>query len=93
VVWSAYDLRKTWNRAKNTTAPWWAKNSEGAYSSGLANLSTALAVTAHRVLLGGRVECEPVHLDDAVHTGTSSTESPLVAVIARIARLRAPRRP
>src|ERR1700726_439318 len=40
--WSAYDLRKTWNQAKNTTAPWWAENSKEAYSSGLANLATAL---------------------------------------------------
>jgi putative transposase len=24
--WSAYDLRKAWNRAKDTTAPWWAEN-------------------------------------------------------------------
>ena len=41
--WSAYDLRKLWNRAKDTTAPWWAENSTEAYSSGLANLATALS--------------------------------------------------
>jgi len=40
--WSAYSLRKTWNRAKDTVAPWWAENSKEAYSSGLANLATAL---------------------------------------------------
>ena len=39
--WSAYGLRKTWNRAKDTVAPWWADNSKEAYSSGLANLATA----------------------------------------------------
>jgi putative transposase len=41
--WSAYSLRKLWNQAKDTTAPWWAENSTEAYSSaGLANLATAL---------------------------------------------------
>jgi putative transposase len=40
--WSAYGLRKLWNRAKDTVAPWWAENSKEAYSSGLANLATAL---------------------------------------------------
>ena len=40
--WSAYSLRKTWNQAKNTVAPWWGENSKEAYSSGLANLATAL---------------------------------------------------
>jgi putative transposase len=40
--WSAYSLRKLWNQAKGTTAPWWAENSKEAYSSGLANLATAL---------------------------------------------------
>lgn len=42
VSWSAYSLRKDWNRAKDTVAPWWAENSKEAYSSGLANLATAL---------------------------------------------------
>jgi putative transposase len=41
--WSAYDLRKLWNRAKDVTAPWWAEDSKEAYSSGLANLATALS--------------------------------------------------
>ncbi|WP_245849152.1 IS607 family element RNA-guided endonuclease TnpB [Lentzea kentuckyensis] len=40
--WSAYSLRKDWNRAKNEVAPWWAENSKEAYSCGLANLATAL---------------------------------------------------
>ncbi len=40
--WSAYSLRKDWNQAKNDVAPWWAENSKEAYSSGLANLATAL---------------------------------------------------
>ncbi|MBB5805524.1 putative transposase [Saccharothrix ecbatanensis] len=42
VSWSAYSLRKDWNRAKDAVAPWWAENSKEAYSSGLANLATAL---------------------------------------------------
>ncbi|GGM82974.1 transposase [Lentzea pudingi] len=42
VSWSAYSLRKDWNQAKNEVAPWWAKNSKEAYSSGLANLAAAL---------------------------------------------------
>lgn len=40
--WSAYSLRKAWNQAKDTEAPWWSENSKEAYSSGLANLTTAL---------------------------------------------------
>jgi putative transposase len=42
VDWSAYDLRKTWNQVKDAVAPWWPANSKEAYSSGLANLATAL---------------------------------------------------
>ena len=42
VSWSAHSLRKGWNQAKDTAAPWWAENSKEAYSSGLANLATAL---------------------------------------------------
>ncbi|WP_083921578.1 IS607 family element RNA-guided endonuclease TnpB [Actinopolyspora halophila] len=42
VSWSAYSLRKSWNTAKDEVAPWWAENSKEAYSSGLANLATAL---------------------------------------------------
>ena len=40
--WSAYTLRKDWNTAKYEVAPWWSENSKEAYSSGLANLATAL---------------------------------------------------
>ncbi|TDD53167.1 IS607 family element RNA-guided endonuclease TnpB [Saccharopolyspora elongata] len=42
VSWSAYGLRKGWNQAKDAVAPWWQENSKEAYSSGLANLATAL---------------------------------------------------
>ncbi|MGH3858849.1 IS607 family element RNA-guided endonuclease TnpB, partial [Actinokineospora sp.] len=42
VSWSAYSLRKHWNRTKDVVAPWRAENSKEAYSSGLANLATAL---------------------------------------------------
>lgn len=40
--WSAYSLRKAWNQVKAEVAPWWGENSKEAYSSGLANLATAL---------------------------------------------------
>jgi len=40
--WSAYSLRKHRNQAKDQAAPWWPDNSKEAYSSGLANLATAL---------------------------------------------------
>lgn len=40
---SAWSLRRAWNDAKNERAPWWAENSKEAYSSGLANLATALS--------------------------------------------------
>jgi putative transposase len=42
VNWSAYSLRKNFNRAKYEVAPWWGENSKEAYSSGLANLATGL---------------------------------------------------
>ncbi|MGH3863246.1 helix-turn-helix domain-containing protein [Actinokineospora sp.] len=42
VSWSAYSLRKQWNQTKDAVAPWWGENSKEAYSSGLANLATAL---------------------------------------------------
>jgi putative transposase len=38
----AYSLRKLWNQVKDEKAPWWAENPKEAYSSGLANLATAL---------------------------------------------------
>lgn len=40
--WTAYSLRKDWNLTKHVVAPWWGENSKEAYSSGLANLATAL---------------------------------------------------
>lgn len=40
--WSAYGLRKDWNRVKHEVAPWWGENSKEAYASGLANLARAL---------------------------------------------------
>lgn len=40
--WSAYALRKSWNRVKHEVAPWWAECSKETYSSGLANLAAAL---------------------------------------------------
>jgi putative transposase len=42
VSWSAYGLRKDWNQAKDTIAPWWGENSNEAYASGLANLAVGL---------------------------------------------------
>lgn len=39
---SAYSLRKAWNAAKGTVAPWWAENSKEAYATGCANLAAAL---------------------------------------------------
>lgn len=42
VDWDLGSLRKMWNRAKDSVAPWWAANSKECYSSGLADLSRAL---------------------------------------------------
>jgi len=42
VPWTLPALRKAWNRAKETVAPWWRENSKEAYSSGLAGLADAL---------------------------------------------------
>jgi len=42
VSWSAFSLRKQWNQTKHDIAAWWPENSKEAYSSGLANLATAL---------------------------------------------------
>ena len=41
--WSAYALRKRWNRVKQDVAPWWRENSKESYASGLANLAAALS--------------------------------------------------
>jgi putative transposase len=40
--WSAYGLRREWNRRKNTVAPWWAEYSKESYASGCANLAAGL---------------------------------------------------
>lgn len=56
--WSAYGLRKLWNRGKGEIAPWWAENSKEAYSSGLADL--AAAPGAWKTSRGGARRGEPV---------------------------------
>jgi putative transposase len=40
--WTLYDLRREWNQAKHQVAPWWPGCSKEAYSSGIADLVTAL---------------------------------------------------
>ena len=40
--WSTYSMRKAWNQAKDTVAPWWAQCSKEAYAAGLNQLATAL---------------------------------------------------
>jgi putative transposase len=40
--WSMYAMRRAWNRAKDTVAPWWAECSKEAYASGLEQLARAL---------------------------------------------------
>lgn len=40
--WSLYSLRKDWNAAKDTVAPWRAECSKEAFSTGLDQLATAL---------------------------------------------------
>ncbi len=42
VPWNLYALRKRWNAEKAVVAPWWAENSKEAYSTGIADLCTAL---------------------------------------------------
>ena len=42
IEWTQAALRKAWNHAKDDVAPWWADNSKEAYSTGLADLETAL---------------------------------------------------
>ena len=42
VPWTLPALRREWNRAKATVAPWWRENSKEAYASGLAGLAAAL---------------------------------------------------
>lgn len=40
--WSLPALRRAWNQAKATTAPWWAECSKEAYNTGLDGLARAL---------------------------------------------------
>jgi putative transposase len=40
--WSLYSLRKDWNAAKDTAAPWWPECSKEAFSTGLDQLARAL---------------------------------------------------
>ena len=40
--WSMYSMRKAWNQAKDTVAPWWAECSKEAYATGLDQLARGL---------------------------------------------------
>jgi len=40
--WSLYSLRKEWNQAKATVAPWWPECSKEAFNTGLDQLARAL---------------------------------------------------
>ena len=42
ISWSLYSLRKDWNAAKGTVAPWWAQCSKEAFNTGLDQLARAL---------------------------------------------------
>ena len=42
VSWSLHSLRKAWNAAKDTVAPWWAECSKEAFNTGLDALARAL---------------------------------------------------
>jgi IS605 OrfB family transposase len=42
VEWSLYGLRKAWNAAKDTVAPWWRECSKEAFNTGLDQLARAL---------------------------------------------------
>jgi len=42
VEWSLYGLRKAWNAAKDTVAPWWRECSKEAFNTGLDALARAL---------------------------------------------------
>ena len=42
ISWSLYSLRKDWNAAKDTIAPWWAQCSKEAFNTGLDQLARAL---------------------------------------------------
>jgi putative transposase len=42
IPWSLYALRRAWNQAKPTVAPWWRENSKECYATGLDGLARAL---------------------------------------------------
>ena len=42
ISWSLYGLRKDWNAAKDTAAPWWPECSKEAFNTGLDQLARAL---------------------------------------------------
>jgi IS605 OrfB family transposase len=42
VEWSLYSLRRDWNAAKDTVAPWWGECSKEAFNTGLDQLARAL---------------------------------------------------
>ena len=42
IGWSLYSLRKDWNQAKATVAPWWPECSKEAFNTGLDQLARAL---------------------------------------------------
>ena len=42
ISWSLYSLRRDWNAAKGTVAPWWAECSKEAFNTGLDQLARAL---------------------------------------------------
>jgi len=42
LAWNLYELRRTWNQAKQQVAPWWRACSKEAYASGIADLVVAL---------------------------------------------------
>ena len=42
VGWSLYSLRRDWNAAKDTVAPWWRECSKEAFNTGLDQLARAL---------------------------------------------------
>jgi transposase len=42
ISWSLYSLRRDWNAAKDTVAPWWPECSKEAFNTGLDQLARAL---------------------------------------------------
>ena len=42
-IWTAFGMRKAWNRLKAGAAPWWAENSKEVYSSAFGDLQAGLS--------------------------------------------------